>query len=227
MLGNLPDEFHPSPDEDWIFAPHHVGSCLREGELFHRAGPANLEDLQDFDSRMWKSAVALGEFARDFAAEGQCHMVDFDGWSEDSSRLLLAVRGGEEKRAMKHRRIYFNTRTSAFELTGYIRKLNTAKGEMLACAEPLDPLPIESELKTRYELLDRQLNSRYAEVFAQAGDRSRVLRDAQRDWLKSRDEGLKVYLSAFPAAEKQQRRLQFLCDVTAARMDTPAEQWEL
>jgi uncharacterized protein YecT (DUF1311 family) len=54
------------------------------------------------------------------------------------------------------------------------------------------------------------------------------LREAQRTWIKHRDEGAKFYVSLFPEAEKERRRLQFLCDVTAARIDTqPDEEWEL
>jgi len=59
-------------------------------------------------------------------------------------------------------------------------------------------------------------------------DRVPVVREAQRNWIKHRDEGAKFYVALFPPAEKERRRLQFLCDVTAARIDTqPDEAWEL
>ena len=54
-----------------------------------------------------------------------------------------------------------------------------------------------------------------------------MVREAQRDWIKHRDEGVKLYMSIFLAAEKERRRLQFFSDVTAARIDTPAEEWEV
>jgi hypothetical protein len=55
-----------------------------------------------------------------------------------------------------------------------------------------------------------------------------LLPNAWRDWIEHRDEGDKFYVSLFPAAEKERRHLQFLCDVTAARIDTqPEEAWEL
>jgi hypothetical protein len=58
-------------------------------------------------------------------------------------------------------------------------------------------------------------------------DRIPVVRDTQGDWVKHR-EGAKFYVSLFPVAEKEQRRLQFLCDVTAARIETqPDDAWEL
>ncbi|HEY4271859.1 MAG TPA: lysozyme inhibitor LprI family protein [Candidatus Udaeobacter sp.] len=233
--GNFPDEFHASPNQEWIFAPHHVDSCLRDGELFHRTGPVKVDRAGDFNARMWKNAFKLGEFARDFAGEDVCHMVDFECWSGDSGRLLLLLRGREDKREMKDHHICFSTRTQKFELTDYLRKLNRSKGEMLACAEPIAPLPSESELKAKCEALDRQLNARYAEVIAKAPQdrvsasavapgRADVYRAWQRDWLKRRDEGAKFYVSLFPPAEKERRRLQFLCDVTFARIDTPNEQ---
>src|SRR6266536_2407000 len=85
--------------------------------------------------------------------------------------------------------------------------------------------------KQQFELSDylRKLNKSYAEVLAKAvKDRVSLVREAQRTWIKHRDDGAKFYVSLFPAAEKERRRLQFLCDVTAARIDTqPGEAWEL
>ncbi len=67
---------------------------------------------------------------------------------------------------MHRGRLYFNTRTKRFEMTDYVRKLNRSKSAMLACAEPVDPLPSEAELKTRLDRLDQQLNKTYSEVVA-------------------------------------------------------------
>jgi hypothetical protein len=36
-----------------------------------------------------------------------------------------------------------------------------------------------------------------------------------------------LYILIFPPAEKERRRLQFLGDVTAARIDAPGEKWEV
>ena len=84
-------------------------------------------------------------------------------------------------------------------------------------------------MKTIFEGLDPQLNKGYSEIVQKADqDQISNLREAQRNWIKHRDEGAKFYVSVFPAAEKEQRRLQFLCDVTAARIETqPDEAWEL
>jgi uncharacterized protein YecT (DUF1311 family) len=225
--GNLPDEFHASPNEEWIWAAHHIGSCLRGSDLFHRATPGKIDKVEEFNRHAWESAVKLGLFAKNFADEGACHMIDFDAWSSDSARLLFTLRGGDDKREMRARSIYFNTRTQKFELTDYLRKLNKTKLEMLACAEPVDALPAEAELKKKFDSLDQQLNAKYAEVVAKTGkERVSVVRERQRDWLKERDAGEKLYVLLFPAAEKPRRHLQFLADVTAARIETPADQWE-
>ena len=225
--GNLPSEFHASPDENWIWAAHHIGSCMRGSELFHRTGPGTIDAVEKFHDRAWESAVKLGLFAKNFSGEGACNMIEFYAWSSDSARLLFSLRGGEEKRAMTERGIYFNTRAQQFELTDYVRRLNKTKSEMQACAEPVDPLPAEAELKKRFDSLDQQLNAKYAEVLAKTEkDRASVVRDAQRNWLKQRDAGEKLYVSLFPAAEKTRRHLQFLADVTAARIEMPPEQWE-
>ena len=47
--------------------------------------------------------------------------------------------------------VYFNTRSEKFAMTDYLRKLNRAKSEVAACAEPTDALPSEADLKARLE----------------------------------------------------------------------------
>ena len=91
-----------------------------------------------------------------------------------------------------------------------------------------EPLPSEEELKARLEKIDRQLNKAYDERLKKT-EKEGVpnLRDSEREWIKRRDEGVKIYVSLFPDAEKERRRLQFLGDVTAARIEAPPEEWEL
>ncbi|PYJ72345.1 MAG: hypothetical protein DME75_05160 [Verrucomicrobia bacterium] len=227
-ISPVDDEFHFSPNDEWIFGLRHGGSCLRDGDLFHRLVPDKIDMFESFNEAAWKNAVKLGAFKRDFSAEGFCAMTEFVSWSFDSARLLIELRGGEDKREMHQGYVYFNVRTKNFEITDYLRKLNKTKSKFLACAEPVDPLPNEAELKMKYDSLDRQLNEKYTQILAQADkDRIPVVREAQRDWIKHRDEGAKLYMSIFPAAEKERRRLQFSSDVTAARIDTPAEEWEV
>jgi uncharacterized protein YecT (DUF1311 family) len=188
-----------------------------------------IDTFESFNEAAWKNGVKLGAFKRDFSAEGLCAMTEFVSWSFDSARLLIELRGGEDKREMHEGYVYFNVRTKNFEVTNYLRKLHKTKAKVLACAEPVDPLPSEAELKQRLDASDQQLNTRYGEVIAKTlKDQVSNVRQAQRNWIKDRDEGARFYVSLFPPAEKERRRLQFLCDVTAARIDTqPDEQWEL
>src|SRR6266542_5885676 len=227
-IGPYPDAYHFSPNDEWIFGLRHGGSCLRDADLFHRLAPDKIDMFESFNEAAWKNAVKLGAFKRDFSAEGFCAMTEFVSWSFDSARLLIELRGGEDKREMHEGYIYFNTRTKTFEITDYLRKLNKAKSDVLACAEPVDPLPSEAELKTRFDALDQQLNKTYGGVIAKTQkDRVSLVREAQRTWIKHRDEGAKIYVSLFPDAEKERRRLQFVGDVTAARIEVPPEEWEL
>lgn len=225
----FPTAFYSAPGEQWLFVESHQGSCLQRGDVYRRKDDDTFEAVPSFSDRAWKDAVKLGAFKTNYSAEGLCAMISLGCWSFDASRLLVLMFGGEDRRSTDQRYVYFNTRTNKFELTDYLRKLNKTKAEFLACAEPVDALPSEADLKTQYEELDRKLNKRYAEVIAKT-DKERVanVREAQRKWIKHRDEGAKFYVSLFPESEKEQRRLQFLGDVTAARIETqPDEAWEL
>jgi uncharacterized protein YecT (DUF1311 family) len=224
------DELHFSPNEEWLFGLRHVGSGLQYGNIYHLLKPLRIEVVGPeghFNEFVWEKGVKLGALKRNSSADGDYAMTFFGGWSVDSSRLLLNLCGGEKKGALRCGYFYFNTRAKDFETTDYSRKLSHAKSPVLTCAEPVDALPAEAELKTRFDSLDQQLNAKYTEVLAKAEkDRAAVVRRAQRDWLKQRDAGEKLYVSLFPAAEKPRRRLQFLADVTAARIETPPDQWE-
>jgi hypothetical protein len=224
------DEFHFSPNEEWLFGLRHVGSGLRYGNIYHLMSPLRIEVVGEpgaFNELVWQQGVMLGALKRDYSADGVYAMTAFGSWSFDSSRLLIRLCGGEKKGNMLCGFLYFSTRTNKFEVTDYSRKLGKLKRGPLACAEPIDPLPPEAELKQTFDTLDRQLNKKYAEILAKADkDRVPLVREAQRDWLKERDAGEKVYLALFPVAEKSRRRLQFLCDVTAARIDLPKDKWE-
>ncbi|MEY2509357.1 MAG: Lysozyme inhibitor LprI [Verrucomicrobiota bacterium] len=225
------DEFHFSPNEEWLFGTRHVGSGLRYGNIYHLMKPLRIEVVGKqgaFNELVWEQGVKLGALKMDYSAAGVYAMTAFGNWSLDSSRLLIRLCGGEKKGSMLCGFFYFNTRTDKFEATDYSRKLSRAKRGPLACAEPIDSLPPEAELKLRFDTLDQELNKKYAEILAKADkDRVPLLRDAQRDWLKERDAGEKLYLQLFPTSDKASRRLQFLGDVTEARIDVTAEEWDL
>jgi uncharacterized protein YecT (DUF1311 family) len=224
------DEFRFSPNEQWLFGSRHVGSGLRYANVYHLMSPLRIEVAgapASFNDLAWENCVKLGALKKNYAAAGVYAMTAFQSWSFDSSRVLIRLCGGEEKRSMLCGFLYFNTRINKFEVTDYSRKLARAKPEPLGCAEPIDPLPTEPELKQRLDSLDAELNKKYAAVLAKT-DKDRVdsLRQGQRKWLKARDAGEKIYVESFPVAEKIRRRLQYLCDVTAARISQPEDQWE-
>ena len=233
----IPEEFRFSPDEKWLYVELHHGSCMSGADLYRRsdskaAGPNDVGPFQpikpSLEDGAWAEALKQRLFTKNFADEGLCAMVRFGGWSDDSGRLLLIIRGGEERRETVGRYLYYNTRTSGFELTPYLRKVNAASAKshemnVLACPEPVDPLPDEAMLKQLYAAVDKKLNENYKKLIAEAKkeDKETVaeLRRSQQEWLKARDAGLKIYLAAFSPAEKERRRLQFLIDVSQAEAE--------
>jgi len=236
-ISPVDDEYHSSPNDEWLFGVRSMAHCFSNGDLFHRVDPQHIkiaptEKDQSFNDLVWPYCVKQGALKANYSAEedgADTGLTDFVAWSFDSSRLLARLRGGDRHKMLHSCYVYFNTRTNGFEMTDYLRKLNKMKSDALACAEPVDPLPIEAEVKTRFNSLDRQLNEKYAQVLAQTDkDRVPVVREAQRDWIKHRDEGAELYVSLFSPAQKERRRLQFLCDVTSARIETqPDEAWQL
>src|SRR6266487_4945406 len=235
-ISSVDDEFHASPNEEWIFGTRKMAHGFSNGDLFHRVDPQHVEiaptqEDQSFNDRVWPYCVKQSALKANYSAEedgADTGLTDFVAWSLDSNRLLVQLRGGDRHKTLHACYVYFNTRTRTFEMTDYLRKLNKTKSSGLACAEPTDPIPSEADLKTRLDTLDRQLNKKYADVIAQSEkDRVSLVREAQRNWIKHRDEGARFYVSLFPEAEKERRRLQLLGDVTAARIEVPPEQWEL
>jgi uncharacterized protein YecT (DUF1311 family) len=233
----IPEEFRFSPDEKWLYVELHHGSCMSGADLYRRsdgkaAGPDEVGPFQPIEPALeygaWAEALKQRLFAQNFAQEGLCAMVRFGAWSDDSGRLLLIIRGGEERRETVGRYLYYNTRIGGFELTPYLRKVNAASAKsheinVLACAEPVGPLPDQATLKQQYAAVDKKLNENYQKMItaAEKEDKETVaeLRRSQREWLKARDAGLKIYLATFSPAEKERRRLQFLIDVSRAEAE--------
>jgi uncharacterized protein YecT (DUF1311 family) len=228
------DEDHSSPNDQWIFGTRRMAHGFSNGDLFHRVGAEHIELIpaekdKEFNDLVWPYCVKQGALKANYSMEedgADTALTDFIAWSLDSSRLLVELRGGNHQETLHHCYVYFNTRTKSFEMTDYLRKLNKSKSAVAACAEPTDPLPGEAELKVRLDALDQQLNKKYGEVLAHAGAGVPLVREGQHKWIKRRDEGARLYVSLFPQAERERRRLQFLGDVTAARIDTPTEEWE-
>src|SRR5262249_27360540 len=192
-ISSFDDEFHASPNDEWIFGVRKMAHGFANGDLFHRVNPEKVEiaptkEDQSFNDRVWPFCVKQGALKANYSKEeddADVGMTFFVAWSLDSCRLLVQLRGGDRHRTIHTCYVYFNTRTKAFELTDYLRKLNKTKSEALACAEPVDPLPSEGELKAKFEALDRQLNKRYAEVITKTEkDQAPNVREAQRNWIK-------------------------------------------
>ena len=237
----IPEEFRFSPNEKWLYVELHHGSCMSGADLYRKsdskaAQPDEVGPFQPIEPALeygaWTEALKQRLFTRNFADEGACAMVRFGAWSDDSGRLLLIIRGGESRRETVGRYLYYNTRTSGFELTPYLRKVNAASANsheinLLACAEPVDPLPDEATLKQQYAAVDKKLNENYQKMITKADKEEKEtvadLRRFQRQWLKARDAGLKIYLAAFSPAEKERRRLQFLIDVSRTEAEADEE----
>jgi uncharacterized protein YecT (DUF1311 family) len=218
---------HFSPNEEWIFVLWKNPMFLT-GELFHRKGALEIERFdsgQSFNQIAWAEATRLGAVKRNYAAEGLDPQMSFGCWSMDSSRLLMKLEGEVQQLVPPFGYVYANTRTKQFELTNYLRKINKGQTAALVCAEPVHSLPSQPELKARFDTLDRELNTTYPAVLTKA-ENKRLIPDAQRTWIKHRDQGAKIYLSLFPQSERESRRLQFLCDVTAVRIAMPPNEWE-
>lgn len=226
----IPEEFCFSPDENWLYVELHHGSCMAGADLYRRSDKGRFDRIEPpLEDRAWAEALKQHLYSRNFAEEGLCAMVRFGGWSDDSARLLLIIRGGEERRETVARYLYYNTRTEGLELTPYLKKVNAATAKLhdadiLACAEPVDALPEEATLKQRLADADKKLNENYQKMISKAEKEEKQsvaeLRRSQREWLKARDAGLQLYLAAVPPAEKERRRLQFLADVTQAQIAT-------
>jgi hypothetical protein len=232
----VPVEFHFSPNAEWLFTLPNGGSAQRAGSLFHRQiRDGTLAAIPSFNAKAWEQVAKLGALRKDCFASGAPAMMRFVGWSVDSSRLLVGLRGGDGKFEMDAAYLYFRTATKRFELTPYLSKLNATTSDILSgfddvlpCAEPAGLLPAASELKPRLERLDAELNEKYAAQMKVTPENQRVyLREQQRGWLQRRDAGLKLYLSLAKPREREQRRLQYLGDITAARLELPAEKWHM
>ena len=237
-----PDEcsviYSATPDEKWIFRAeswrHHA---VQGRQLYHHNADAK---FAYFNGKEWftKAIVAYATKAGGFKKSDfyeqrgknvfEDHLnADFRGWSPDSARLLLSIIAGGDYRDETPKRwyVYFNTRTSGFELTPYLRELNklTNKGateDAIPCAEPIDALPAEAEIKRRAESADQELKEWFAnrEAHPKDNETAAYWQDTEKDWIKARDEGLQLYLQFAPEKDREQRRLQFLGDVAAVRL---------
>ena len=236
-----------SPDEKWIFRGqswrHHA---VQDRQLYHHENGAKFvyyKSEEWFANAIIAFATKTAGFKKtDFYEQRgknvfEDHLdADFRDWSPDSARLLLSViaQGDYRDETPKRWYVYFNTRTSGFELTPYLRALNkmTAndnKENATPCAEPIDALPAEAELKTRAEKAEQELKEWFAnrEAHLKENETAEYWQDTEKDWIKARDEGLKSYLQFAPEKDREKRRLQFLGDTAAVRLAYLEAGWSL
>ena len=225
-----------SPDENWIFRTEgwrHHG--VQDRQLYNHENGVKFvyyKGKEWFAKTIVAYAIKAGGFRKtDFYEQRgkdvfEDHLnANFRDWSPDSARLLLSIMSEYSETAPCRWYVYFNTRTNRFELTPYLRALNkmTAKDDTenaTPCAEPIDALPSEAELKTRAEKTDQELKEWFAnrEAHPKQNETAEYWQDTERDWIKARDEGLKLYLQFAPEKDREKRRLQFLGDVAAVRL---------
>jgi len=239
--------FHASPDEKWILNTEswrHHG--IQGQELYQLKSGVTFEPFKEkgwFAATVCAYAIEHGGFRdTDFKEQRgtdfyENHLeADFHGWSFDSSRLLIRVYGDANYREDKPQPFYayFNTSTKSFEQTSYLRKWNSIvansdsnSARQVLCSEPVEPLPPEEKLKARLHALESKLKAIYTERLTTRKEGvADELREEQQAWLKARDEGVKIYLAFATKGEMERRRLQFLADVTAARIEDFQPVWK-
>ena len=238
-----PDAWHffISPDEQWICATVHEHSQLQSLMLYRRENGLQFklvatEDEEGGDGHhLWDfdKNDRFGPKADLEANETGRVYNYFVAWSSDSARLLVERRSQLEAKkdgehAWRRHYFYFNLRRAKLEHTQYLRALNravrnydAARKEYVvpAFAEPLDALPLEKELRDRYEAAEGRLNKAYPAFLERAEDEKEKQdrRDYQRLWLKARESGAETFAAMGSKAERSREKLLYLADATENR----------
>jgi len=233
--------FFISPDEQSICATVHQHSQLQSLMLYRRKTGLQFklvttEDEEGGDGHhLWDfdKNDRFGPKADLEANETGRVYNYFVAWSSDSARLLVercsqleAKKDGEH--AWRRHYFYFNLRRAKLEHTQYLRALNravrnydAARKEYVvpAFAEPLDALPLEKELRDRYEAAEGRLNKAYPAFLERAEDEKEKQdrRDYQRLWLKARESGAETFAAMGSKAERSREKLLYLADATENR----------
>src|SRR5438094_3910275 len=121
-ISSFDDEFHASPNDEWIFGVRKMAHGFSNGDLFHRIDREHMEiaptkEDQSFNHRVWPFCVKQGALKANYSAEegdADIGQTSFTAWSFDSGRLLVQLSGGNRHRALQTCYVYFNTRTNAF-----------------------------------------------------------------------------------------------------------------
>src|SRR5436189_1524469 len=238
---NEPDDLHffISPDEEWICTTVHEHSQLQSLSLYQRKAGLQFDRVATMNEEEEGDAWHFDKDDR-FATKGDQEANEtgrvynyFVAWSSDSARLLVERRSQLEAKkdgenAWRRHYFYFNLRRAKLEHTQYLRALNravrnydAARKEYVvpAFAEPLDALPLEKELRDRYEAAEGRLNKAYPAFLERAEDEKEKQdrRDYQRLWLKARESGAETFAAMGSKAERSREKLLYLADATENR----------
>jgi hypothetical protein len=213
------------PDENWLFYA---------GELYRRGDGLNFVPFKGahwFQKNVVAYAVKRFHFSRPDIGASSAQ------WSCDSGRLLVEISRTKEEEE-EERYAYFNVRTNTFEETPYLQMVNATlthvtgaarfegypsaqfsgggAGKHMVFTEPLDPLPPETDLRSRFEALDSRMNELHKKFLdSRPADAVDIVRESQQTWNSARAQAIKLYLPFAPKGDEERYRLQFLCDLTA------------
>jgi uncharacterized protein YecT (DUF1311 family) len=230
--------FFISPDEQWICATVHEHSQLQSLVLYQRKKGLQFDQVaaeQEEEGNGWHfdtndRFAPKGDVEQDETGSVYHYFV---AWSSDSARLLVerrsqleAKRDGENLWCRHY--FYFSLRRGKLEHTQYLLTLNRAAWNndaahkeyvVPAFAEPFDVLPLEKELRERYETGERRLNKAYRAFLERAEDEKEKQdrRRYQQLWLKARESGAEAFAAMGSKAERSRRKLLYLGDATENR----------
>jgi hypothetical protein len=102
-ISPVDDEYHSSPNDEWIFGVRGMAHGFSNGDLFHRVNPKKIETVptakdKSFNDLVWFYCVREGLLKANYSAEegdADTAFTHFVAWSLDSSRLLIELEGGD------------------------------------------------------------------------------------------------------------------------------------
>jgi uncharacterized protein YecT (DUF1311 family) len=249
-----------SSDEQWIFLEIDTGEDNTTGILYQRTkNPSGGNEpphyqpalATDFDEMAWQFVCQDRKLrASDIGIEDKNGIwrksLYFGAWSADSSRLLIGLSGsiGQPKEPEEggptqypsdvSELCYFNTQTSAFELTDRLRKANStqtdnhssktdehaAEPDAVLSAESVGQEAPEPSVTDRFKKADAELNDIYKKLLNSLSptEKTRVQTE-ELAWLKDRDTFATIHAyqswSPFPNAS----RIEGMATATEKRVE--------
>ena len=220
-------EFTPvpfvSPDSNWLFVPSRhadFAPTLELEALFLHRDPSKTPQFAfvlglKFGQRAWEFLAnelkwKTGEVNADAHRIYSVHFVD---WSEDSSRLLIAVGSAVvsskgdwlESYPMPFYVCYYNTLKGEFELTERLRSANNTPRSEAGRQAKLSAVVTNAESTGKegpqdspedvFKQADAHLNDIYGKLLAKLTPaQEQVLREEERAWIRSRDDQSNIWV---------------------------------